>query len=136
MKKQKFVKSPERFIKIRVRNMDRKRGEKFRKIPVTEADGTVIGLADGFEGEVSEYVYNSLSDAIETLYFYAGTEKNINNIESKQYPRFDVIKLSDFYEKGKPEKEIKSEEPESKKRVIEKPKKTTKKTLEPALAGA
>jgi len=135
-----------RFIKIRIRNMDRKKGEKYRKIPVTEADGTVIALPDGFEGEVSEYVYNSLNDAIETLYFYKGTEKNINEIDEKSYARFDIIKMSDFYtkEKIKEEKpkenleiveekkpEIKEVNPETKKKKGGRPKK-----LIPALEGA
>jgi hypothetical protein len=111
-----------RYVKVRVRNLDRKRGSKHRDIYTNNSDGTLITIQDGAEVELTEYAYNNLLDAVEDIVKHE--DQGANNHPKKVItptPRYDVFKIGDFYTKGE-------------KKVMGRPKKEIAPELEAALA--
>jgi hypothetical protein len=118
-----------RYVKARVRNLDRKRGSKHRDIYTNNADGTLITIQDGAEIELTEYAFNNLNDAVEIIIKHEDQGANMHPKKVEiPYQRYDVIKLGDFYTKGV-KKEVFEE---IEKKPMGRPKKEV--TLETALA--
>jgi hypothetical protein len=107
----------ERYIKIRVHNMERAIPEGInpdRSISVRDRRCRIIQIQDNSEVEVSEYVYWALKDAVEIL--YKPGEKRIGGDPSSDKPRkfiayerpiVDIVDLTGFYYKA--EDEVKDE---------------------------
>jgi hypothetical protein len=115
-----------KYVKCRVRNLDRKRGSKHRDIYTNNADGTLVTIQDGAEIELTEYAFNNLNDAVEIIIKHEDQGANMHPKKVEiPYQRYDVIKLGDFYTKG--EKKVEVE-----KKPMGRPKKEV--TLEAALA--
>lgn len=102
-RKQKLPKKePERFIRVKVVNKT-KLNEKDKTIRVCEANGKDIAIQDGATVVISEYVYNSLKDAVEPIYVYVKKDPLKDMLESPAelkiigyHVNYDVTELSEW----------------------------------------
>ena len=129
-------------IKVKVVNKCRLRDKKDRTIRTNEADGTEIAIQDGAVVELSEYAYNNLVDAKETLYRHVKKDPNKDmtqepaELVATDYSTIDVTPMGDWFEKPDkyPKKEIeKSDETAAKDRMA---KARAAKAAKAKLAGA
>lgn len=103
-KKKSKISKVKRFIDVKVINMDKQQGSKNHDIITNEANGNRVVIQDGYEGAISEYVYNNLKDAQATDHiFLRDASEQIIGKETKLRPRVEVIAKGDFYtvKKGK-----------------------------------
>ncbi|MCP3685082.1 MAG: hypothetical protein GY861_20665 [bacterium] len=90
-----------RYVKVKVFNKDRKRGDSTRQISFLDYDGVTRVIKDGAEVDISEYGYHSLLDAkyIDTLLIKDDPDLPARK-EFVTSQRIEITKLGDFYEKG------------------------------------
>ena len=122
----------ERYIKIRVHNMERGQavkpvsGKVARDIIVRDMKGRALVIQDNTTVEVSEYVYNALVDAEDMDYEKIERVRGMSpedDIPAKwaSVPRkvYDVVALGDFYYRDKDKMKLEARKGRPKKVVEE-----------------